>query len=207
MHLLKSYVERAIDLPTISLVDLGFGDEGYKKRFANSQQQITQLVATNSWGQYLRLLVRNIILKNVKRSQTLELWMRSCAGLVMSASERFRKEGTLASIRKGLRKIRTFMYARDAIAFFQWRNIALGNEDKKALDEVRLQSLDWHLLSRAALYHESDADTISYLVRAGERLLKGEAQGFAVMAEDGIPVHFCWVSDFDGFCSKRWGVL
>lgn len=199
MHLLKSFLERAIDQPSISVVDMGYGDEGYKKRFANSQQHINQLIITNSWGRYLRLLTRNIFRKNVKRSQRIERWVRSCAGLMIACSERFHKEGALALIREVLKRFGRVLYSNETLAFFQGCNGKFKIEGKKSMPEVKLKSLDWAILAKAAMWYEKDKETLSYLVRAGERLFEGKAQGFVVVSEKDVPLHFCWVSDYNGF--------
>jgi hypothetical protein len=117
----------------------------------------------------------------------------------MVGLNRFRKEGASAFIRKAVNKMQSFLYSRDTLAFFQWCNTRPNGEDKKSMDEVKLQSLGWATLARAAICHENDTDTISYLVRAGERLFKGEAQGFVMVSGQNVPVHFCWVSGYDGF--------
>ena len=205
MHLLKSFLEMAIDLPSISVVDLGLGDENYKKRFANSQQHITQLIVTNSWGQYLRLLIKTLFVKMLKRSRWVEQCAHTYAELVTGASKRLQKEGWRILIQKVLKKAKSVVYSRNALSFFEWPGLKLSPQDMRNLAGVKLQPLDWTTLAKAAIHHENDGETVSYLIRAGERLLKGEAQGFAVMAEDGIPVHFCWVSDFDGFLFEEVG--
>jgi hypothetical protein len=40
---------------------------------------------------------------------------------------------------------------------------------------------------------------MNFLMRSARRFRSGDGRGFAWIAADGTPVHFCWVKDFEDF--------
>jgi hypothetical protein len=44
-----------------------------------------------------------------------------------------------------------------------------------------------------------DSATLDYLLRCAPRLRSEGDCGFVLLSADGIPVHFCWAKDFEGF--------
>ena len=44
-----------------------------------------------------------------------------------------------------------------------------------------------------------DQETLAYLLRAAGRLRAKFGQAFALVAEGGMPIHLCWVADFNDF--------
>jgi len=64
--------------------------------------------------------------------------------------------------------------------------------------EESIEPLTLKLLAAAALHYHDEEETQSYLLRSAKRLQAKTAQGF-VLTRCGIPVHFAWVTDFEGF--------
>ena len=56
-----------------------------------------------------------------------------------------------------------------------------------------------HLLGQAVMRYREDSETITYLLRAAERVRSGQSLGFVAVDEAGVPVHFCWVTHFENF--------
>jgi hypothetical protein len=65
-------------------------------------------------------------------------------------------------------------------------------------NEESIEPLTLKLLAAAALHYHDDEETQSYLLRSAKRLQAKTAQGF-VLTRCGVPVHFAWVTDFEGF--------
>jgi CelD/BcsL family acetyltransferase involved in cellulose biosynthesis len=78
--LLNKLVEQACDTPEIGLVDLGLGEEAYKRRFANRYRQTLHATITTSPAVRLRETVRYHAVTAVKASPRLEHWVRRLVG-------------------------------------------------------------------------------------------------------------------------------
>jgi CelD/BcsL family acetyltransferase involved in cellulose biosynthesis len=78
--LLTKMVERACDVPEVSFIDLGLGDEGYKERFATGYRQTVHVTITSSAAVRLRETVRYHAASAVKASPRLEHWLRQLVG-------------------------------------------------------------------------------------------------------------------------------
>jgi hypothetical protein len=64
---------------------------------------------------------------------------------------------------------------------------------------LSLKRITWELLATAFIHYCDDWETVDYLLRAAERLRDRKSEGFALVLDEGIPVHFGWVDDLDGF--------
>jgi hypothetical protein len=64
---------------------------------------------------------------------------------------------------------------------------------------TRLLPLTWEHLVEASIGNADDAPTLSYLMRCAARLKESRTSGFLLQDEDGRPVHFVWVDNYDGF--------
>jgi hypothetical protein len=51
----------------------------------------------------------------------------------------------------------------------------------------------------ASIQYAEDPKVLDYLMRSAKRLRSEDGIGFALLSADGIPVHFCWAKDFEGF--------
>ena len=78
--LLSKIVEAACDDPEIERIDMGLGDENYKKRFATGARQTLDLTVTASTARYLKDAVRYHVAAAIKSSPRLEHGVRRVMG-------------------------------------------------------------------------------------------------------------------------------
>jgi CelD/BcsL family acetyltransferase involved in cellulose biosynthesis len=68
VYLLAKIIDEACDDPSIRVVDLGLGAEGYKERFANSNRRTLHVTLTRSYREHLQGVVR------YRAAQMLKKW-------------------------------------------------------------------------------------------------------------------------------------
>jgi len=86
-----------------------------------------------------------------------------------------------------------FLTSPSEVMFFE------GTATQSQRADLRLQPLTFKLLATAAMEYEAEPGTLEYILRAAERLNSGCADGFALTTLEGVPLHFCWASQFQGF--------
>jgi hypothetical protein len=74
-----------------------------------------------------------------------------------------------------------------------------GTSTQSQRSDLRLQPLTFKLLATASMQYEAEAGTLDYILRAAKRLNSGCADGFTLTNLEGVPLHFCWVSQFQGY--------
>jgi len=69
------------------------------------------------------------------------------------------------------------------------------------LDEFdpQLLPLTREHLVEATILNAGDAQTLRYLMRCAKRFSHRDASGFLLQDAEGRPVHFLWISNYDGF--------
>lgn len=80
--LLSKIVEASCDNPEIERLDMGLGDEGYKKRFATGSRQTLDVTVTASTARYVKDAVRYHVAAAIKSSPGLEHGVRRVLGRV-----------------------------------------------------------------------------------------------------------------------------
>jgi len=78
--LLSKIVEAGCDDPEIERIDMGLGDENYKKRFATDARQTLDVTVTASTARYLKDAVRYHVTTAIKSSPSLEHGVRRVMG-------------------------------------------------------------------------------------------------------------------------------
>src|SRR5437762_11653324 len=86
-----------------------------------------------------------------------------------------------------------FLTGASEVMFFE------GTTTQSQRADLRLQPLTFKLLATAAMQYEAEPGTLEYILRAAKRLNSGGADGFALTTLEGVPLHFCCVSQFQGF--------
>ena len=186
--------DAAADVETC-VVELGLGDEGYKKQYANAGRQILCVTASRSRMRWAREVYRYRAAKLVKRFPRMEEAVRACISKAVMGMTAVRERRVWSGIRGALaRAARSLGRARE-VHFFEYVGAETGTRDHGL--EVRPLSI--RLLATAAMENAKDPSAFEYLLEAAERQQSGHAEGFAVVASDGSPVHFCWVGPFEGF--------
>ena len=195
--LLSKIVEEACDAPEIDCVDLGLGAEGYKDRFSTSNRQTLHVTATTSKSVYLKESVRYYVATAIQSVPLLETRVRRALRVVTSLRKHGRETGVWNLFRTSWSRARKRLFGETNVMFFEWPggifNVA------PAFGGCVLRALDLDLLALAAMHHVDEPETLTYLLRAADRLGSGESRGFALVTAEGVPVHFCWASKFEDF--------
>jgi hypothetical protein len=87
------------------------------------------------------------------------------------------------------------VFNREEVLFFEWPT---GNRQADS-SSTSLRPLDSGMLGEAAVQYGNDPAALRFLMRSAQRLRSGEGEGHALVSMEGIPVHFCWARDFEGF--------
>ena len=194
--LLAKIVQRACDNTEIAVIDLGLGAEEYKDRFATANRQTLYLVLNQSFSDHLRAVVRDEAAAVAKASPRIESWIRIVISSIGKLRARLRESGLPGLLRWFSQRTWGSLFGFDVVLFFDW-----PSRDEKPLGTcgLMLRRLDSDILGAAAINYGDDPDTLAYLVRSAERLRSDGDGGFALLTAEGMPVHFCWVKDFEGF--------
>jgi len=193
--LLSNIVADACNVPELDVVDLGVGSEGYKERFSTSFRSTLDFSLNQSKTRHASEIVRFRTVATIKKSPRLESAIRRIVGRLKSIRTRYWQGGILSLLGRGVRRVCSSIFSSTEVVFSRW-----AGEKQPIMEGLTLRPLDLETLSTAAMTYADDDETITYLLRAAQRLTarKEEACGFVLFAEE-TPVHFCWVSDFEGF--------
>jgi hypothetical protein len=94
------------------------------------------------------------------------------------------------------RRIWSSLFAFDEVLFFEW---PAGKKNPMGPCGMTLRRFDSDFLGAAAISYADDPATLDYLLCSAQRLRSERDRGFVLVSAEGIPVHFCWVRDFEGF--------
>jgi hypothetical protein len=178
--LLSKIVEDACGDSQLTCVDLGLGAEGYKERLSNHARQTLHVTATRSSAHYLKTA----------------LAYQAARDRARTFGDRWKRLGFAASLRWALNRMWQALVSDEEVTFFEWPGSRYGEEQRNRLT---VTPLNWELLAEAAMHFADDSETMTYLLRAAKRLGSKSAAGYALIDENGNPVHFAWVGEFDGF--------
>jgi CelD/BcsL family acetyltransferase involved in cellulose biosynthesis len=196
--LLSKIVEEACDTPGMNFVDLGLGAEGYKERLATGRRQTLHITVAASRLVRAKESVGYHLAAAIKSAPRLEGVTRSALNRFSQLRSRFQNGGVLRWLRWSGTRCQKALFDQPEVLFFEWtKNKGLGSQCLGSAFVIK--PLDMDLLAVAAMKYFDDKDTLAYLLRAAERLSSVEARGFALVAADGAPAHFCWVTDFEAF--------
>jgi CelD/BcsL family acetyltransferase involved in cellulose biosynthesis len=194
--LLSKLVAEACDASDLNVVDLGVGSEGYKERFSNEARQTLDFSLNRSPRRHQQVIGRYWTAIAIKASPTVESAIRGGLSRLDSARARFREGGPKAFIDWGAKRLRRGISQRDEVLFYEWAGSVPARQNWAGME---IKSLDLETLVDSATVHADDSETMSYLLRATQRLHREGGSGFALVNADLVPVHYCWVSDFEGF--------
>lgn len=194
--LLAKIVESACERTDIDVVDLGLGAEDYKYRFATMDRRTLYLVLNTSFSDHVRAVVRDGGAAVVKASPEIESLIRSIISHIAKLRARLRETGFSGIFRWLSRRIRSSVAAFDEVLLFDWH---AGGENPKELCSMTLRPFDSELMGAAAIRYVDDPATLDHLLRCAQRFRTEGDRGFVLLNDDGVPVHFCWVKDFEGF--------
>src|SRR5262249_52137560 len=188
-YLLCEILRSASNGHEIHTVDLGLGDEEYKQRFANGGRQTLHVTASSRTRKVFEVC-RYRAGQWVKRYPQLEHAARAYMTKVQSVRRVVATDGLRN--RFASRAMRLLGSASEVL-FFECTTSQPSRED------LSLRRLSFKLLATAAKKYEEDKQTLDYILRASSRLKSAGSEGLALTNSEDIPVHFCWVSPFEGF--------
>jgi CelD/BcsL family acetyltransferase involved in cellulose biosynthesis len=198
--LLSEIVSEACDRSEMRVVDLGLGAEGYKERFANSTRTTLHLNLTKSYVRHLRETVRFHAAKAVKAVPGAESAVRTVGRYVGDAGRAVAERGLRNSAARVGKTLAGWLLDREEVDFYRWPDHPAS---EVAPAQMNLRPIDLETLANAAMNYDDEADTLTYLLRSAGRLQSKLGHGFALLDANRNPLHFCWVSNFEGFEIKE----
>jgi CelD/BcsL family acetyltransferase involved in cellulose biosynthesis len=197
--LLSKIVEEACDTPEIDRVDLGLGAEGYKERVATDSRLTVHVTVTTAAFAYWSEFARYHAAAAIKSVTGLETWVRRALSHTSSLRKRYQAKGACEVAGWFWRRFRQALFGRSEVLFFEWPPNGISRLRHATLNSLTLQLLDLDLLAVATMRYVDEPETLAYLLRSAARLDSEQGRGFALVTGEGVPVHFCWVTDFEGF--------
>jgi len=194
--LLSEIISEACDRAEMQVVDLGLGEEGYKERFANSARSTLHAHLTRSLVRHTREILRYRAGRAVKIVPGAESAVRHVLGYMGRARGIFAEGGIRVFAERIQKRATSWIKGREEVVFYRCEDRSV---QQRSWEGMNLRPINLETLAGAAMSYEDEADTLSYLLRSTERLQAKTSQGFALFKEECIPVHFCWVDDFEGF--------
>jgi CelD/BcsL family acetyltransferase involved in cellulose biosynthesis len=197
--LLSKIVSEACDNPEISVVDMGLGAEGYKTRLATSSRQSLHVTLTTSLGRHVHGVTRHRLSTAAKTSPGIEHGIRSVVSRIAPIRQSLRVSG----ISRFAAWVAKFVWAKlfgcEEVLFYEWCEGGNVNFHQELSRDVNLEDIDLELLAAATMHYVDDRETLDYLLLCVKRVRSGDAQGFALVTDEGVPLQFCWASPFEEF--------
>jgi CelD/BcsL family acetyltransferase involved in cellulose biosynthesis len=198
LWLLSKIVEESCDDPQVDRIDLGLGAEGYKERLATASRETLHVTVMTSvlgcWKERIRYHSADAI----RSVPHLEDWIRSGIRYISSLKMHLQAKGPTGLLRSLVRRGQRLLHDRSE--FFLLERL---QGKRSAAGSFAILPVDLDLLAIAAMHYVDDPETAAYLLRAAERLRSSENKGFALVTSEGLPVHFCWLTDFEKFSATE----
>jgi CelD/BcsL family acetyltransferase involved in cellulose biosynthesis len=191
-YLLCEILRQASEDPQIHTVDLGLGDEEYKEKYSKAGRLTLHITASSGRRKALEVC-RYRGAQFIKRSPRLEHGIRTGLARLQSVQKRISRDGLAGGFNLLVSRYMQFLTSPSEVTFFE------GATTQSQRADLRLQPLSFNLLATAAMQYEAELGTLDYILRAAKRLNSGCADGFALTTLEGVPLHFCWASQFQGF--------
>ena len=192
--LLAKLIEEASESTAWQVIDLGLGAEDYKERFANRTRETLHVTLQDSVVRHFGAITRFRVASLLRTSPELESRLRSVAAKLQRARKRIQERGFAGTFFWFAARLRDSLWSENEVLFCEWTGPAPSK-----IGEEELRPLDLNQLAAAAEQYAEDELTLAYLVHSAQRLRAGKAKGFALMNSMGTPVHFAWITAFDGF--------
>jgi CelD/BcsL family acetyltransferase involved in cellulose biosynthesis len=192
--LLAKLIEEAAENKTLQVIDLGLGAEDYKERFANRTRETLYVTLHTSVARHFGAIVRFRVASMVRTIPGLETRVRSVAAKLERVGKRSQGQGFAGTLLWFATKVRDLCWSQTEVFFYEWNGPAPANRG-----DWELRPLDLNQLANAAEQYADDESSLAHFLRSAQRLRAKNAKGFALIDAKGIPVHFAWISAFEGF--------
>jgi hypothetical protein len=178
----------------VQWLDLGLGDESYKRRFANNVRQTRYVHLSSGFPRHAAAAARQMLSNLASRSTQVADKLRGARAFYQAASERVQRRGVSGVAQQSLRRAARTLASEDEVLLFEADEL-----DASAEPLVPLLPLTREHLASAAIANPRDPHTLRYLMRCARRLAQSGSSGFLLPDAEGQLVHFLWIDRFDGF--------
>jgi CelD/BcsL family acetyltransferase involved in cellulose biosynthesis len=202
--LLRLMVEEGARDASLRWLDLGLGDEAYKSRFANNTRETRYVQLSRGLPRHVASLARQKLTSTADRFPQFGNKLREARDFSSVVASRIRETGVLATARHSIQQVVGPVASQDEVLLFEAPDLLLAESPSPAnqLPEnppVELLPLTREHLVEASISNAGDSQTLRYLMRCAHRLTESGASGFLLRDETGRPIHFLWITSYDGF--------
>lgn len=192
--LLRLMVEEGARDASLRWLDLGLGDEPYKDRFANNVRQTSYVHLSRGFQKHLASIGRQMITRTAARFPQFSDKLRQTRAVYQAGANRIEQTGVVAIARHSIQRAVRSVASRDEVLLFEAPEFQMSGNPA-----IQLLPLTWEHLVEGSISNANDPQTLRYLMRCARRLTKAGASGFLLQGEDGRPIHFLWIDNYDGF--------
>ncbi len=196
--LLRLMVEEGARDASLQWLDLGLGDEPYKERFANNTRQTRYVHLSRGFQRHVASLARQALTRTADRFPQIGNKLREARAFYEVAASHIRDTGFVATARSSIRRAVSPLASQDEVLLFEAPNLPLPDLQPEN-NAVQLLPLTREHLVEASISNAGDSQTLRYLMRCANRLTKADASGFLLQDDAGRPIHFLWITAYDGF--------
>jgi CelD/BcsL family acetyltransferase involved in cellulose biosynthesis len=191
--LFKLIEEAALD-PVMQTADLGVGTEAYKEAFANASRRTMYVTLHRSRWKHWWEMARYRATTEITKSPWAERTARTLRAKTDGVRRRLQQQGLKATLAWAGARVQSLIFSREEVFFFEG-----GTAPARFSESHSLRSVSYELLAEAAMRSYDDEETMQYLLRSAKRQREGTSEGFALVDAEGRPLHFAWITEFDGF--------
>jgi CelD/BcsL family acetyltransferase involved in cellulose biosynthesis len=196
--LLRLLVEEGARDASLKWLDLGLGDEPYKERFANDSRQTRYVHLSRGFGRHVVRVGRQLVTTTAARFPHFGDELRKARALYQTAASRVHETGVVATARYSIRMAVRSITSQDEVLLFEAAELQVS-EERSEEPAIQLLPLIPEHLVEASISNAGDAPTLGYLMRCARRMRQPGASGFLLQDNEGRPVHFLWIDNYDGF--------
>lgn len=189
-HLLSEIILAASHDADCKVVDLGLGEEKYKKNHTHAGRRTLFVCGRSRAHKAAWDVLRYSAASVARKSEKAEVLIRAGLQRIVPGDN---VQGGL--VQRGLKWLKCRVNGRSDVHFF-----SRPGGVRQTGSGLNLAPISIHLLSRAAMAYADDDDTLRFLLRSAGRLRQGDRRGYALLNGDAVPIHFGWTSEF----SKVW---
>ena len=197
--LLRLMVEEGARDASLRWLDLGLGDEPYKERFANNTRETRYVHLSRGFPRHVASLARQMMSSTADRFPQIGSRLRDARAFFQTAASRVRETGVVATARYAIQRAVRPLASQDEVLLFQAPDLQPPEFQLSENQAIQLLPLTREHLVEASISNAGDAHTLRYLMRCANRLTKPGASGFLLQDAGGRPIHFLWITAYDGF--------
>ena len=192
--LLRLLVEEGARDASLQWLDLGLGDEAYKERFANNSRQTRYVHLSRGLRRHAASVGRQMLSSTAARFPQFGNKLRGARASYQAVAGRIQEMGAVATAQYTIRRAVRSVASQDEVLLFESAEVQSAEDPP-----FQLLPLAWEHLVEASISNAGDAATLRYLMRCAGRMKNHGPSGFLLQDEEGRPIHFLWIDNYDGF--------